>query len=156
MPTYVLLKSIPEFFPIRSQMYTSSSASQATMTTSCVLDDVDMDRTSKKAEDDDSISAKSIVLCPIYCICSYYKSCKSQVSQYCSNHLIVFILCALFVLLIFNFALYSYIFYLAHQAGHQFWVDIVDVMWDMWDVWDVWDVSSKIWGQNFCQCKPID
>jgi hypothetical protein len=92
----------------------------ATMTTSCVLDDVGADREGRKGSSDDSASSKTIVLCPIFCICSYYKACKAQVSNYFSNHMILFILCGLFVLLIFNFALYTYIFYLAHQAGHDF------------------------------------
>ena len=90
------------------------------MTTSCVLDDVDADRGSRTGSLDDSVSIKTIILCPIYCICSSYKSAKSRLSHFCGGHMIAFILCGLLSLLLLNFALYSYIFYMAHQAGHEF------------------------------------
>jgi hypothetical protein len=43
-------------------------------------------------------SIKTIVLCPVDCVCSALKSGKARTSHFCTSHMIAIILCGLFAL----------------------------------------------------------
>ena len=64
----------------------------------------------------------SYYICPTF-ICRFSRACNQQrlkMARFFCDHISAFIFLGLVSLFVFNLGLYSYIFFLAHRAGHDF------------------------------------